>query len=105
MRAEIFSMQREPWRRLGLKPGRLFGNLYARYHAGLFRGRCVQYSLTYSMLTGRGVRISASAGDALLDHAALLLAGASGIVIRNAKSLVVTLAEVTAIAKWDADRT
>ena len=65
----------------------------------------MQYSLTYNMFTGRGVRTSASADDALLDHAALLLAGASGIVIRDPRALVVTLAQIIATAKWDAERT
>ena len=63
------------------------------------------YSLTYMMLTGRGVHLSLTAGEAVKDHAGLLQAGASDIVIRDTHLLVVTLAAVTAQGKLDAHRT
>ena len=63
------------------------------------------YSLTYIMSTGRSVRRSETAALAVADHAALVLAGAGGIVIRDAQSIIVTLASITALgkpdAKWD----
>ena len=54
------------------------------------------YSLTYMMTTGRAVRYSDTAAIAVTDHAALVLAGAGGIVIRDAQSLIVTLASLVA---------
>lgn len=59
------------------------------------------YSLTYIMLTGRGRRIADTASEAVLDHAAMVLAGASGIVIRDGHSVVVTLATLVAVGKLD----
>ena len=62
------------------------------------------YSLTYGMLTGRGLRISGTAGEAMFDHAALLQAGATGIVIRDDRLLVVTLAKVAEQEKLETSR-
>ena len=75
----------------------------ARLAQSRAQGRTVAYSLTYIMLTGRGRRIAEAAGEAVLDHAAMVLAGASGIVIRDGHSVVVTLASVIAQAKLDGD--
>lgn len=55
------------------------------------------YSLTYATWTGQGCRMAETAGDAVLDHADLLLAGASGVVIRDCKSLIVTLASLMSL--------
>ena len=62
------------------------------------------YSLTYQMQTGSGVRSSASAAEALRDHTALLMAHANSITIWDARSLVVTLPALVALAKLDPHR-
>jgi hypothetical protein len=57
------------------------------------------YCLTYTMTTGQGARHSSSAKDAVVDHARLLHAGATGIIIRDEQCFVVTLAAVEAIGR------
>ena len=59
------------------------------------------YSLTYMMWTGQGCRTSDTAADAVVDYAALSLAGASDIVIRDGRCIVVTLASLIVLAKPD----
>ena len=43
------------------------------------------FSITYNMQTGQGRRSSATAASALHEHAALLVAHANRIVVRDAR--------------------
>ena len=52
------------------------------------------YSLNYHMQTGRGHQSSATAAAALHDHAALLMAHANRIVVRDAQNRVVTISDL-----------
>ncbi len=56
----------------------------------------MDYSLSYSMITGRSVRRVATAQMAIAAHRGLLLAGAGDIVVRNGIGTVVTLASLVA---------
>lgn len=60
------------------------------------------YSLSYHMQTGQGRQSSATAATALHDHAALLMAHANRIVVRDARNRVVTLADLVALSGRDA---
>jgi hypothetical protein len=65
----------------------------------------VTYSLTYNMQTGKGRRSSASADTALHDHAALLVAHANRIVVRDAQNRVVSISDLVARKTLDARST
>ena len=60
------------------------------------------YSITYRMQTGRGEHSSVSAATALRDHAALLVAHADRIVVRDAQNRVVTVQDLVLRKKLDA---
>jgi len=60
------------------------------------------YSLTYRMQTGRSRHSSMSAAAALHDHAALLLAHADKIVVRDVRNRIVTIADLVVRKKLDA---
>jgi hypothetical protein len=52
------------------------------------------FSITYNMQTGQGRRSSATAASALHEHAALLVAHANRIVVRDARNRIVTIADL-----------
>ena len=60
------------------------------------------YSLTYKMQTGQGRQSSATAAAALHEHAALLVAHANRIVVRDARNRVVTISDLVAQRGRDA---
>ena len=60
------------------------------------------YSLTYNMQTVKGRQSSATAAAALHDHAALLMAHAHRIVVRDERNRVVTLAALVTQSARDA---
>ena len=62
-------------------------------------GWTMSYSLTYTMNSGGSRHNSDTAQLAIDAHAALLRAGAGGIVIRDTKNRVVTLSSVTLLAR------
>ncbi|MEO6012816.1 MAG: hypothetical protein ABIQ30_04420 [Devosia sp.] len=59
------------------------------------------FSLTYSMLTGAGLRTVDTAAMAVNAHRGLIGAGATKIVIRDGGDLIVTLPGVRAEALRD----
>jgi len=59
------------------------------------------YSLSFRMDTVPGRQTSASASTALHDHAALLVAHANRIVVRDARNRIVTVRDLVAQKKLD----
>jgi hypothetical protein len=57
----------------------------------------MQYSLTYSMITGQGQTAFTGCDEALARYHSLRLAGASGIVVHDRALHIVSLTELVAM--------